>query len=718
MVINPTEALVAIDVNTGRFVGQQQPRGHGARAPTSRRCEEIVRQIRLRDLGGIIVIDLIDMIEQEHREQVFAALERRAARRTARKNKVLIDLGVRPGRDHPQAQPRQPRAPAHPALPVLRAAAAASARSPRSASTCGARCCALRAPRSARASCCCGSTPRSRARCSGEERADPRRARARRWRRRPAAGRPRAAPRALRHPRGVTARARSPSTASAGEAAAALAGRADLDGGARAACSIPARALETLHWGRNYLYRARSRRARRRRSSGGQAVPRATALTARACGAGCRGSKAAAELRATAQRARARPASRPRSRCCCVESAAPARAARSTSAAASTDGVEARYLLRARNAGTRAASEFPGVDARAPARRRSARLARRLHDAGFWHRDFSVGNVLVAPRRAPDEIAELALVDLNRCRGTARRLVARRAHARPLPAAARPRRGPASCCLAGLLRRRRRRRSPRALYRARPPALPRPGTAASSRCAARAHGSARWLVPRGAHAHIPPAPAGAAARDAVVWDRALGPAAPARRPARASCASALADAAGPRRGAWRGARRRRRRASRRRYRELAARARNRAPVRLARRRRRAAPLAGRPRGAARGVRRARRAAGARSASIPGRSDHDDEEELARALAGARRRARLRAAAEPRAGARSARAGAPRSTSSPTRFLPYGRALPGRPGDQPQQVGDLEPRASTSRSPATRPGSCARPTRASSCWARR
>jgi len=62
IVINPTEALVAIDVNTGRFVGQSN-------------LEDTVRQIRLRDRGGIIVIDLIDMIEPAHREEVFAKLE-------------------------------------------------------------------------------------------------------------------------------------------------------------------------------------------------------------------------------------------------------------------------------------------------------------------------------------------------------------------------------------------------------------------------------------------------------------------------------------------------------------------------------------------------------------------------------------------------------------------------------------------------------------------
>jgi len=73
IVINPTEALVAIDVNTGRFVGQSNLEDTVLQTNLEA-VQEIVRQIRLRDLGGIIVIDLIDMIEQEHRERVFAAL--------------------------------------------------------------------------------------------------------------------------------------------------------------------------------------------------------------------------------------------------------------------------------------------------------------------------------------------------------------------------------------------------------------------------------------------------------------------------------------------------------------------------------------------------------------------------------------------------------------------------------------------------------------------
>jgi ribonuclease G len=87
IVINPTEALVAIDVNTGRFVGQSNLEDTVLQTNLEA-VSEIVRQIRLRDLGGIIVIDLIDMIEQVHREQVFESLEREI-RKDRAKTKVL-----------------------------------------------------------------------------------------------------------------------------------------------------------------------------------------------------------------------------------------------------------------------------------------------------------------------------------------------------------------------------------------------------------------------------------------------------------------------------------------------------------------------------------------------------------------------------------------------------------------------------------------------------
>ena len=87
IVINPTEALVAIDVNTGRFVGGQNLE-ETILHTNLEAVGEIVRQIRLRNLGGIMVLDLIDMTVPEHREQVFAALEEEL-RRDRAKNKVL-----------------------------------------------------------------------------------------------------------------------------------------------------------------------------------------------------------------------------------------------------------------------------------------------------------------------------------------------------------------------------------------------------------------------------------------------------------------------------------------------------------------------------------------------------------------------------------------------------------------------------------------------------
>ncbi|MGH9795603.1 MAG: ribonuclease E/G, partial [Candidatus Acidiferrales bacterium] len=76
IVINHTEALVAIDVNTGKFVGKGSTRLEDTIVKTNLEAvKEVVRQIRLRDLGGIIVIDFIDMEERRNREKVLHALE-------------------------------------------------------------------------------------------------------------------------------------------------------------------------------------------------------------------------------------------------------------------------------------------------------------------------------------------------------------------------------------------------------------------------------------------------------------------------------------------------------------------------------------------------------------------------------------------------------------------------------------------------------------------
>ncbi|HTX74569.1 MAG TPA: Rne/Rng family ribonuclease [Terracidiphilus sp.] len=75
IVINQTEALVAIDINTGKYVGKTARLEDTIVKTNLDAIPEIVRQIRLRDLGGIIVIDFIDMDERKNRFRVLAALE-------------------------------------------------------------------------------------------------------------------------------------------------------------------------------------------------------------------------------------------------------------------------------------------------------------------------------------------------------------------------------------------------------------------------------------------------------------------------------------------------------------------------------------------------------------------------------------------------------------------------------------------------------------------
>jgi ribonuclease G len=75
IVINQTEALVAIDINTGKYVGKSNRLEDTIVKVNSDAIKEIVRQIRLRDLGGIIVVDFIDMDERKNRTKVMQALE-------------------------------------------------------------------------------------------------------------------------------------------------------------------------------------------------------------------------------------------------------------------------------------------------------------------------------------------------------------------------------------------------------------------------------------------------------------------------------------------------------------------------------------------------------------------------------------------------------------------------------------------------------------------
>ena len=88
IVINQTEALVAIDINTGKYVGKTARLEDTIVKTNVDAIQEIVRQVRLRDLGGIIIIDFIDMDERRNRQKVMQALEE-ALKKDRAPSKVL-----------------------------------------------------------------------------------------------------------------------------------------------------------------------------------------------------------------------------------------------------------------------------------------------------------------------------------------------------------------------------------------------------------------------------------------------------------------------------------------------------------------------------------------------------------------------------------------------------------------------------------------------------
>src|SRR4029077_12441345 len=94
IVIDHTEALVSIDVTTVKYVGKRDFEQTVLKINLEA-VGEVVRQIRLRDLGGIIIIDFIDMEVADHREQVEKALKRALAEDKARTNVLAIsELGL------------------------------------------------------------------------------------------------------------------------------------------------------------------------------------------------------------------------------------------------------------------------------------------------------------------------------------------------------------------------------------------------------------------------------------------------------------------------------------------------------------------------------------------------------------------------------------------------------------------------------------------------
>ena len=95
LVIDHTEAMTVIDVNTGKFTGQGGNLEQTVTRNNLEAAEEIVRQLRLRDLGGIIVIDFIDMVLESNRELVLRRLLECLARdRTKHQVAEVTSLGL------------------------------------------------------------------------------------------------------------------------------------------------------------------------------------------------------------------------------------------------------------------------------------------------------------------------------------------------------------------------------------------------------------------------------------------------------------------------------------------------------------------------------------------------------------------------------------------------------------------------------------------------
>ena len=94
LIIQPTEALVSIDVNTGRYTGKKDPEKTILRTNLEA-AREIARQIRLRDIGGIIVCDFIDMESRSNRDKVLQELRTHLGRDRARTKALAVsELGL------------------------------------------------------------------------------------------------------------------------------------------------------------------------------------------------------------------------------------------------------------------------------------------------------------------------------------------------------------------------------------------------------------------------------------------------------------------------------------------------------------------------------------------------------------------------------------------------------------------------------------------------
>src|SRR5438477_929542 len=110
LIIQPTEALTSIDVNTGRYTGKKDPESTILKTNLEA-AREVARQLRLRDIGGIIVVDFIDMESRGNRDKVLQELRTHLGRDRARTKAFAVsELGlvevtrqrVRPSLWHPR----------------------------------------------------------------------------------------------------------------------------------------------------------------------------------------------------------------------------------------------------------------------------------------------------------------------------------------------------------------------------------------------------------------------------------------------------------------------------------------------------------------------------------------------------------------------------------------------------------------------------------------
>ncbi|REJ99570.1 MAG: hypothetical protein DWQ36_24880 [Acidobacteria bacterium] len=279
----------------------------------------------------------------------------------------------------------------------------------------------------------------------------------------------------------------------------------------------PSAALETLHWGRNYLYSARL----------GEGATAATVVVKQ-----FRNDTFKARLRRRQRGSKAQLSFRHALRLGEIGVGTPEPIAYLDSSdlagpcfyvcRLATDRLEARYLVRALEAGT-ADVDYPQIDAEAVFRE-IGRVAARLHDGRFWHRDLTAGNVLIDPRafrpggtETSEPSPPLLLLDLNRAR--VGRQLSRLQRVRDLSRMPAPRRDQRQALLDGYERTTGERLGPwRGVYE-----VLRRGFLLKNRSKRGVRGLGRrigdLLLPRRRpHAHIPPAAARASSRDKIVWD--------------------------------------------------------------------------------------------------------------------------------------------------------------------------------------------------------